>query len=237
MKFLRPLAAVLASLLARSINKRHYALDAHEWRHLGLSFSQIGEDRLIRHLLSERRGPRGIYVDIGAFDPARYSNTLLLHKAGWRGINVDPNPEAIERFNAARPEDINVCAAASDREKPVEYLLYAGVATNRIVEPGGKESSVLGEAPLRRIPMTTRTLSSFLEEHATGAGIDLLNVDCEGEDLKVLQGLDWQRWRPYLVCVEAHGSADRDEVSAFLVERGYELVGRMLVTLVFRRTS
>jgi FkbM family methyltransferase len=234
MKFLRPAAAAVASLLLRSINKRHFTLSAPEWRHAGISFSQLGEDRVLWHLLRDRRG-RGIYVDIGAFDPARYSNTLLLHKAGWRGINVDPNPEAIGRFGRARPEDINVCAALSEGERQVEYVVYPGVATNRIVAPGAEAPSVLGEKPLRRIPMTTRTLASLLDEHAQGAEIDLLNVDCEGEDLKVLQGNDWARWRPYLICIEAHEDRDREQVGNYLAAQGYEPVGRMLVTLVFRR--
>jgi FkbM family methyltransferase len=237
---LRSFAAALIAPLLRSINRRHHALGAGEWRELGMSFSQLGEDRLVWHFLRDRR-QKGIYVDVGAFDPTRYSNTLLLYKAGWRGINIDPNPDAIEAFKAARPGDTSVCAAVSDAEKRVDYLVYPGAATNRIVDAGVKENatldaSVLGETPVRRIPMTTRTLDSLLDEHVpAGTPIDFLNVDCEGEDLKVLAGLDWPRRQPLLVCVEAHGDADRDQVTGFMRERGYEVVGRMHVTLVFRR--
>jgi FkbM family methyltransferase len=233
----RRLAAALIAPLLRSINRRHHALSAAQWREAGVSFSQLGEDRLVWHFLRDKK-EKGIYVDVGAFDPARYSNTLLLHKAGWRGVNIDPNPDTIERFKAERPGDTNVCAAVSNVERRVDYLVYPGQATNRIVDPSQAEvASVLGETPTQRIPMTTRTLNALLDESlAAGTAIDLLNVDCEGEDINVLKSLDWTRWQPWLVCVEAHGDDDREQVTRFMQAQGYELVGRLLVTLVFRRT-
>ena len=33
----------------------------------------------------------GIYIDIGAYHPYRFSNTCLLHSRGWSGLNIDPN--------------------------------------------------------------------------------------------------------------------------------------------------
>jgi hypothetical protein len=53
--------------------------------------------------------------------------------------------------------------------------------------------------------------------------------------VRVLRGLDWQRFAPHVVCVEAHGDAEREGVTAFMAERGYETAGRMVVTLVFRK--
>lgn len=40
----------------------------------------------------------GYYVDYGAYDPIFASNTLNLYTQGWQGINVEANPERLNRF-------------------------------------------------------------------------------------------------------------------------------------------
>jgi hypothetical protein len=38
--------------------------------------------------------------------------------------------------------------------------------------------------------------------HHSPTDLGLLSIDCEGEDLKVLQGFDFTRYHPRLLCVE-----------------------------------
>ena len=52
-------------------------------------YSQWGEDQFINQFFKDKID--GIYLDIGCFHPVMYSNTCLLHKKGWRGINIDIN--------------------------------------------------------------------------------------------------------------------------------------------------
>ncbi len=56
-----------------------------------INYSQTGEDAIIRTLLHETQP--GIYVDVGCHHPIRYSNTLSLYLHGWRGVNIDANPQ------------------------------------------------------------------------------------------------------------------------------------------------
>ena len=104
-----------------------------EWQHATVSFSQLGEDLAIQKVLTKIhvRSPAW-YVDIGAFDPIQFSNTLLLHKRGWCGVNVDADPTAIERFKSARPLDVNIHAAVSDAEEDVGFFMYRSPATHKI---------------------------------------------------------------------------------------------------------
>src|SRR5512133_96900 len=79
---------------------------------VGLYFSQFAEDLALWHFLSDRWN--GFYVDVGAHDPYRFSNTFLLHRfRHWHGINIDLDDRAIQAFAAARPGDANVQAAIS----------------------------------------------------------------------------------------------------------------------------
>src|SRR5690348_6482057 len=50
------------------------------------SYSQEGEDLILARLLENT--PSGLYVDIGAHHPFRFSNTRLLYERGWHGINI-----------------------------------------------------------------------------------------------------------------------------------------------------
>ena len=53
-----------------------------------LSFSQEGEDLILNRFLGKKE--KGFYVDIGAHDPKRFSNTNIFYERGWTGINIDP---------------------------------------------------------------------------------------------------------------------------------------------------
>ena len=85
------------------------------------SQSQFLEDKKILQLFPNSK--KGIYLDLGCFHPIRQNNTYLLHKRGWSGLNIDLNPLSIELFNVARPNDINICAAVSNK-KTKENLYF-----------------------------------------------------------------------------------------------------------------
>ena len=58
---------------------------------------------------------KGFYIDVGAFDPNKGSNTKYLYNCGWSGINIDANPTSIEKFNLYRKRDINLHIGISER--------------------------------------------------------------------------------------------------------------------------
>ena len=84
-------------------------------------YSQWGEDKYIDEFFKDKKV--GFYFDIGAFHPIKYSNTCLLYKKGWRGINIDANKTSIDLFNIARPEDLNICAAISDKNSDIDFFI------------------------------------------------------------------------------------------------------------------
>jgi hypothetical protein len=49
----------------------------------------------------------GHYIDIGAYDPIMYSNTIYLYGKGWKGLNFEANPTRAGRFNFAKIKDGN----------------------------------------------------------------------------------------------------------------------------------
>ena len=88
---------------------RHFA-DQH--------FSHIG-DRKLRGKMAEQRlvqlffdKPKaGYFVEVGANEPKRFSQTWHLEQKGWRGILVEPIAELCEELRKHRPGSIIVQAA------------------------------------------------------------------------------------------------------------------------------
>jgi FkbM family methyltransferase len=197
-----------------------------------------GEDLLLLRLLGTDRA--GFYVDVGAHHPERYSNTCLFHRAGWRGINIDADPEAIRRFEAARPGDINLCVGISDAPGTLSFHVFNEPALNTFDERLAREREQLpGYRLLRREPVSVERLDAVLARALPpGQGIDFLSVDVEGLDLKVLASNDWQRFRPRVVLAEALGvtlaQAADGEIARHLAGVRYELCAKTVSTLMFR---
>ena len=58
------------------------------------SYSQDNEDLFLNEYFEKISN--GFYVDIGCHHPKRFSNTYLLYKKGWKGVNIDANFFAIK---------------------------------------------------------------------------------------------------------------------------------------------
>ena len=212
-----------------------------ELRAMRVSYSQFGEDLVVRtHFADNFDNSIGRFIDVGAFHPFKYSNTMLLSQLGWRGINVDCDPVKIARFEKLRPQDQNICAAVAEKPRDMVYLEYSAKGpTNRIADPGEKELlSGIGEKPLKATPIRMTTLTHIIEQSVfRGQHFHYLNVDCEGQDLSVLKGLDFSRYSPELISVEAFTKAARPELTAFLGGLGYELTDMVHLTLFFQKCA
>lgn len=202
------------------------------------SFSQEGEDLIVGRLFDGVQS--GFFVDVGAHHPFRFSNTWLLYRRGWRGLNIDATPGAMAEFRRWRPDDTNIECLVSTDTTPRPYFLHDEPALNTMSEELVKRRAV--ESPQYRmretIMLEARTLASILEEHLPeGRTIDLLNVDVEGHDLEVLRSNDWSKFRPKVIVAEllvtSLADIEKSEIYRFLADRGYRLYAKMYNSAVF----
>jgi len=202
------------------------------------SYSSFGEGRLILKFLGKR--PQGFYVDVGAHQPVDYSNTYALYQRGWRGIAIDPDPEAIAAFKQARPEDIALQLAIGSEPGRVTLHLFNDRSMNT-VDPSSFER--FRANPRKRhlgdIEVERQTLAAVLAKSVpTGVAVDFMNIDCEGADIDVLRSNDWARFHPFLLAVEDLDlDLERVTESAifrFLRPLGYRLVSHLHYTSLYR---
>ncbi len=176
-----------------------------------------------------------IYVDVGCYHPIHYSTTLLLHKRGWKGVNVDLDKSRIAVFERLRPGDYNVLAAVSSSERELKIFEYEAGATDRLGDVGEEKlESLIGRKPTGVRLVKTRVLDSILQSCPWPVGqIGYLNIDCEGHDLEVLKGLDLDRYQPAIITIEAFLEEERSAVFHHLIPREYEHKETIHGTLFF----
>jgi FkbM family methyltransferase len=202
----------------------------------------IEESRILA--IARALAPRGgVYVEAGANDGIRQSNTLALNKGlGWSGILVEPSPTAFAALERNRPGDqlVNAALVAFGGDgSPVSGAFRDGHLTGTMDPalfaragdtPTGKASS--GMARLRgALGMKPRTTmvsvrSTTLDEVLTGAGVeqvDLLSLDVEGFELQVLRGINFSRIRPSVIVLEVR-KVDTWDLVQLLSSIGYALM-------------
>jgi FkbM family methyltransferase len=178
------------------------------------SYSQSGEDLVIRSFLPEKKG---VYVDIGCYHPILYSNTYRLYREGWHGIVVDPNPALRRLFRFFRSRDTFVNAGIGKTNEVRTYFRFKDGAYNTFDPESAKQyemrTKLLGSSQVNVRPL--REVLAGIDR------IDLMNVDTEGLDLEVLESYDW-RVMPRVIIIEAMPGSP---AAGLLEAKGYGLVG------------
>jgi FkbM family methyltransferase len=203
-----------------------------------VSYSQEGEDMVLNRLLEGRQS--GFYVDVGAHHPIRFSNTNLFYERGWRGVNIEPSPNAVSEFQRKRPRDINLTTGVAEKNGDLTYYIFDDPALNTFDQGLMRERETKTSYKVidtKRVPV--ERLEEILERHLpSGQAIDFMSVDVEGFDLQVLRSNDWSRYRPEFVLVEAldfrFAMANQHPVHIFMDSVGYELVAKTVNTLFYR---
>lgn len=199
------------------------------------SWSQEGEDRILWRYLNYQTS--GFYVDVGAHHPFRFSNTCLLKKAGWQGINIDAMPGSMGPFRKHRPDDVNLEIGISETPGTAAFYVFKESALNTFSQEVADGHARNNYPWDHVVEVPILPLRDVLQEHRPAGTIDLLTVDAEGHDLSVLQSNDWQRFRPKIVLAESLGrSIDdlaADPVARFMLNTGYAAVAKTVNTVLY----
>lgn len=185
------------------------------------SYAQNFEDVTLARVFGDRKD--GFYVDVGASDPLVRSVTKHLYDRGWHGINIEP----VERFHRklvqARPRDVNLCVALGVARSTLTFFEFEAEGISTLSPENAEHFIRLGYACTRRT-VDVLPLREVCAAHGSPA-IDFLKIDVEGWERQVLEGGDWERYRPRVVVVEATKPNSSEPNwggwEPFLLARGY----------------
>lgn len=210
-----------------------------QWNRLGPHpFSKYkAKNRIDEQMLQFINYRDGFFVEIGAGDGVYLSNTFYFEKSlGWRGILVDPVLHHYLGCLTNRPKSASFLCAATNFENYSEYvkLQYGGYAT--LFE--GSQSDILdtrqhmidaanyvplGAAGVEFIA-PLRTMTEILDSACAPKVIDFFSLDVEGNELEVLQGVDFSRYEIRWLLVE---SREIDRISKYLQPYGFSLTKKL----------
>jgi FkbM family methyltransferase len=161
-------------------------------------YGQAAEDFLLKWWLPEKSGT---FIDIGAGEPMRGSNTYAFYKLGWKGILVEPISENCKLLAYLRPRDQVLQLLVGNQNSHVDFYEF---------DPYQCSTTVLSVAEdllhkSVRLKSVSRVLILPMSDFAPEMDPlepTLLSIDVEGADLEVLESNDWSRTRPRVICVE-----------------------------------
>jgi len=150
----------------------------------------------------------GHFVEVGAYDGERFSNTSWLADNGWRGVYVEPSRQFSQlcRFRHIFNQTQVLNLAAGEQEG--EVMLMQSEALSTMCEGTFDEYSRIPWAKkqlkkqLKHQATRVCRLDSILKNTKTPVGFDLLVVDVEGYEENVFKGFDLSHWKPKMLIVE-----------------------------------
>ena len=72
-------------------------------------------EQILPYMRLEQMAKPLTFLELGAFDGIHASNTLYLeHCLGWRGLLIEPHPDAFARLALNRPRSWTIGSAVSD---------------------------------------------------------------------------------------------------------------------------
>jgi len=168
----------------------------------------------------ERR-PTGFYIDVGANDPEKGSQTWFLEHQGWRGILIEPQSQFAEKLRKARPHSAVFQVACGAPGHAEEMPLY--IAESPRHSSLGKNLVEANTKYIKTELVKIMTLDEILAASGNPA-VDFISIDVEGTQLDVLRGFSLTRHQPALVFIEDH--LHDLKVHRHLKRAGYKLVKR-----------
>jgi FkbM family methyltransferase len=189
-----------------------------------VSFAQSQEDVMLYRALRDVK--QGFYIDVGAQDPVIDSVTKVFYDRGWRGINIEPSAEYLQKLQTERPHDTNLAIAVGREAGVIRFYEVANSGLSTTNAGYAERHLEAGyEVQPREVPCTT--LDRICAENGVGT-VHFLKIDVEGAEGEVLEGCSFETLRPWLVVVDAtEPNSDRENFADWeelLLRRRYRFV-------------
>jgi FkbM family methyltransferase len=213
-----------------------------------ISYSQFGEDLIFEYFFNVNGIGNPSYLDIGANEPRYISNTYYFYERGSRGVLVEPNPFLYNKLKADRPHDtvLNTGIGLSDI-KEADFYIFPNYANglNTFSEKEAKHWEEVGMKGLGKIPvekiikMPLVPVNSIMEKYFPEKAPDFISLDVEGLDLEILQSMNFELYRPKLICVETLKYDDRQNgykdstVTDFMLTKNYFVYADTRVNTIY----
>jgi FkbM family methyltransferase len=200
-------------------------------------YSQFKQDQFVNENFFKNKKD-GFFVDIGAHNGITFSNSLFFEKLGWQGICVEPNPEIYKTLIANRncqcfelavsdkigfssffqiTSDIDMLSGLTEE--------FTEQAINRIRSEMHKDPKAFNN-----IRVKTDIFENIVNKTTK---IDFLSLDTEGNELKILKTIDFNKYDIQVISVE--NNKFDNTFQQFFYNTPYNIVARLGCDEIYKK--
>ena len=201
-------------------------------------YSKNREDQFLKKFFQKKLN--GIYVDIGAYHPYRFSNTYLLYLKGWSGLNIDPNKKSIELFNIARPNDTNLNIALGCKSK--KQLMYYKKDFHPMNTLNKSFAKRFIDKNIKNKKITISKVDTIFKKYLKNNKIDLLDIDVEGSEYDIIRSINYKKYKFKLILIEITSFNIKSrrtarKIRTILTKNGYKYLKSFGETSVYKNIN
>lgn len=198
-------------------------------------FGQKAEDFIVNLIF---RNNKGTFIDVGANDGIKYSNSFAFSKLGWKGICIEAHPDYYKICCENRDNEftkiLNVACGKEDSSNVTFYANFRGSLSTlnpnldsfykenykefyHDINYNGKIKNFLNgkiEVEGKKLDTIINENIEFLENK-----IDLLSIDVDGSEEYLLKGFNILEHKPRVVIFEV--SVLRNVIENYMKDKKY----------------
>jgi len=187
------------------------------------STAQLHQDLVVLLFSGFKR--YGYFVEFGATDGVRFSNTFLLEKSyAWNGILAEPGKNWHKSLKSNRTSKIETKCVWSKSGEILEFneTEIGELSTLEMFSSGDMHSDqrVSGN----RYNVETISLEDLLDCDQAPKFIEYLSIDTEGSEFQILSTFNFSKYTFGFISCEHNYTASREEVYKLLEKQGYTRV-------------
>ncbi len=189
--------------------------------------SQSGQDKIIKNYFFKDK-KHGFFVEIGAFDGIMGSNCFHFEKfLNWEGIAFEPSNTQFEKLKLNRKCHL-INKAIATEEKEVEFLEVEEGYTQM---SGILNEKYISEETIKKDPRSKTkkiiiTTTTFDKNIPFDKEIDYLSIDIEGEEMELLDSIDFKKYNIKVISVE-NNSPEKLNFKEFFDKKNFNYFDRV----------
>ncbi len=204
------------------------------------TYSQAGEDSILTFLFADKKINDFTYLDIGTNEPRFANNTYLFYVKGKRGVCVEADKTLMPAIQKFRPEDKIIHAGvATGVMKEADFYIFESKGLNTFdkLEAENRAASGINKiTAVEKVPLLT--INEIIKNNFRTYP-DLLSIDIEGYELKVLKSLEFDKYPIPVICAETctysenHIRKKDPTLIDFLSSKDYEVYADTYINTIF----